>query len=99
MKQDPKEQRQGRLEDAAKAEGECWAREQMGVLRAEHRPIIGGWPGTMGEARGRSRRCVAQAFGRNSAAPTFGEVESAARLMYARAKHVWRTVTEREPAP
>jgi hypothetical protein len=85
-----------RLEAAANSAGEGWAVEEMGSLRAERRPIQGGWPGTLGEARGRSRRCVAEAFATDGAGPTADEIESAARVLYARAKRVWNAHAERE---
>ncbi|HSO00124.1 MAG TPA: hypothetical protein VLS89_17650 [Candidatus Nanopelagicales bacterium] len=79
--------RQAGLEQGAITTGELWADRWRESLRLQGRRASGGWPGTMTEARA----LVAAYF---SAAPvgpalTCHELESAARISYARAKHHW----------
>lgn len=42
-----------RLEERASQIGAAWAEEYVRVLRAHARAPVGGWPGTMSEARRR----------------------------------------------
>lgn len=88
------EERRSNIERAASAAGDLWATDQIGALRAEQRRIVGGWPGTMGEARGRSRAYVVRALGPVGSTLTAQELETAARATYAQARRVWQTNTE-----
>jgi hypothetical protein len=89
-------ERRSLLERAATAAGDLWATDQIDALRADHRRIVGGFPGTMGEARGRSRAQVMRALGSAATTVTAQELETAARATYAHARKVWQARTEPE---
>jgi hypothetical protein len=85
------------LDRSALALGEAWARGSREQLCAEGRRAIGGWPGTMSEARARARdhldsETVRHKLGRLRDQ----ELEKAARATYARAREVWLAGAERE---
>ena len=71
------------LERSASETGEAWALRLFAELRAEGRRVVGGWPGTLTEARARVRAELRRER------PTHAEVEHAAGTAYARARHVW----------
>ena len=91
------EERRSLLDRSAVALGEAWAQRSREILSAEGRRPIGGWPGTMSEARARARvhlgsETVRQQLGR----VVDQEIEQAARATYARAREVWLAGAERE---
>lgn len=91
--------RRALLERAAGAAGTAWAGEQIVALRTERRRIVGGWPGTMGEARVRSRSSLASTLtgpARAARPYTAEELEIAARATYASARSAWNANAERE---
>lgn len=60
-------------------------------LAREGRPIDGGWPGTLSEARARAGQHARAALSKRAmAAPTAHEVEHVARLTTEKARRVWR---------
>jgi hypothetical protein len=91
------EERLGLLDRSAFALGEAWARRSRELLSAEGRRAVGGWPGTMSEARARARdHLVSESMRRQLGAVGDPEVERTARATYARARQVWLAGAERE---
>ena len=76
------------LERAVDAAGETWAVDWANTLHGEGRPVSGGWPGTLSEARGRVAACIAKRVG---PARRIGpeELELLARRAYAAARKAW----------
>jgi hypothetical protein len=74
--------------------GETWAVDCANALRGEGRPVAGGWPGTITEARQRVRAC-ALTVGSGSSNLSNEELETLTRLVYDTAKKVWLARTER----
>ncbi len=72
--------------------GEVWAQEYVRDLRAQARDIIGGWPGTLREAR----RRVLAAMSRNTE-PT--HLEELARITNLAARRGWESVSEPDLEP
>jgi hypothetical protein len=66
--------------------GEAWANEVANMLRADRRNLIGGWPGTMREAR--SRVLIGL---RTARTPKFGsdELDALSRAVYDAARRCW----------
>ena len=62
--------------------GDAWVEVVRHDLRVDHRPITGGWPGTMTEARART-------WAHFHGALTADELELAARAVYGRARRRW----------
>jgi len=81
------EARRALLERGAIATGERWADGWRETLRQQGRRASGGWPGTVREARA----LVAAYFKAELHGPalTYDELECAAKISYARAKHQW----------
>ena len=78
------------LADASRSVGKTWAKGWFDELHREGRPVTGGWPGTMSEARGRARAHVEALFNRRSLPPvTHNELAEAARITYDHAKALW----------
>jgi hypothetical protein len=91
------EERRTLLDQSAVALGEAWARRSREILSAEGRRAIGGWPGTMSEARARTRDHLAtEPVRRQLGRVGDQEIEQAARVTYARAREVWLAGAERE---
>jgi hypothetical protein len=65
-------------------------------LRAHARAIVGGWPGTLREARG--QLAVALAVRRGHAL-TSERLEALARTAYVTARHQWSACAEPDPEP
>ena len=78
------------LADRASQIGEAWLQEYLHVLRAQAREPVGGWPGTMSEARGRVVAHLAVVL-----APE--RLEELARLTNLAAKRGWQKVSEPDP--
>lgn len=76
------------LESASADEGVAWAAWWRNELRRQERPVAGGWPGTLSEAR---KRIVARII--KELGPRFGasesEIQSATRATYGTAKRDW----------
>jgi hypothetical protein len=81
------EVRRAQLEQGAIAAGERWADRCRESLLQQGRRPSGGWPGTVREARA----LVAAHFKTelSGPAPTFEELELAAKISYARARRHW----------
>lgn len=76
------------LERAVDAAGQAWALDWSNALSGEGRPVSGGWPGTLSEARGRVAACVARRVGpARRVSPE--ELELLARRAYAAARKTW----------
>ena len=72
------------------AVGETWASELMRSLRLENRGIVGGWPGTLREARMRIRLAVRTKL-------DIETLEELARIAYLAARRGWSAVSEPDP--
>ncbi len=72
----------GRREDMAAAAGRLWADSVRASLEAEGRPVSGGWPGTMSEARAR----LPDDLGRGLESE---EVSRLTRVLYHAARDSW----------
>lgn len=85
------EARRALLRDGALLTGASWARGVCDAVRREGRPIAGGWPGTMPEARARIRAYFEAELSRKGfEGISVEEVQFASSLAYQRAKHDWR---------
>jgi hypothetical protein len=78
------------LEAGSLAVGDAWVEHVRQDLRVDSRRVVGGWPGTLREARARTYAHFSSA----SAARCYGvlttnELELAARAAYGRARHQW----------
>lgn len=78
------------LEQGSIASGARWAASWREALRREGRPISGGWPGTLSEARARVSALSPQAL-------SWEERERMARLAYAAARREWLSQREADP--
>ena len=84
------ERRRAFLDRSAVALGREWASSWRQELREIGRPAVGGWPGTIPEARARvDRYLVAELARQGMARATDQERQLAAKAMYATAKHEW----------
>jgi hypothetical protein len=88
-------QRRVVLEKAATDAAKAWADRCMIEIRNEGRPLAGGWPGTLSEARGWARAELSTRL----TAPTHEELEWLAHTTYSRARDVWlaRAGDDEEP--
>ena len=93
----PASQGEGGLSpSASEAIGEAWANEVANTLREQMRSLVGGWPGTMREARTRLL------FGLRAARPsTFDSEELTAltRAVYEAARRCWDQIAAPDPEP
>ncbi|MBK7583510.1 MAG: hypothetical protein IPI67_25375 [Myxococcales bacterium] len=76
------------LDREVEAIGQAWAQAKMEALRNEGRPIAGGWPGTMSEARARVSVCA-----RSASRSAEADLETLARRAYVVAKATWLSRT------
>ena len=84
------------LEAGSLAVGDAWVEHVQRDLRIDHRPVCGGWPGTLREARALAHAHFAtEAGARRYGVLTVEELEVAARATYERARHQWREHTRR----
>ena len=92
---DKSAQRKVVLERAATDAAKAWADRCMVEIRNEGRPLAGGWPGTLSEARGWARAELSP----HLAAPTHEELEWLAHTTYSRARDAWlaRAGDDEEP--
>lgn len=85
--------RRALLETAAFAEATAWASWWRAELSRQSRPIAGGWPGTLSEARTRMARRIASELGADFAL-TAQELDRAARFAYGAARREWNANCE-----
>jgi hypothetical protein len=78
------------LRPIATAVGEAWADEVVNSLRTDDREIIGGWPGTLREARVRIRIAVRTKL-------ELHLLEELARVAYLAARRGWQDVSGVDP--
>jgi hypothetical protein len=76
--------------------GEAWARDVANALRAQTRDIVGGWPGTIREARSRVLLGIRAARQRRVDA---AEIEALSRAVYDAARRCWDQISEPDPEP
>jgi hypothetical protein len=70
--------------------GEIWAQTWFKTLRAEGRPVSGGWPGTMQEARHRAKAHCDRELGLRGLPPlSQAELTIVTTVLYERAKRDW----------
>ena len=72
--------------------GEAWAHEIAHSLRSVEREIIGGWPGTMREARNRVRIAIRTKL-------DLQVIDELARLTYRAARRGWHAVSAPDSEP
>jgi hypothetical protein len=73
--------------------GETWAKGWFQALRTEGRPVAGGWPGTLQEARYRARMHCDRELSRCGQPPlSQEELDLIAAAIYERAKRDWMRV-------
>jgi hypothetical protein len=91
--------RKAALERAALAAGEQWASSYRDQVRGQGRAIAGGWPGTLSEARTRvAGACLLVHFRKTWADVSSAELDWLAKAAYAKAKHDWLAVADRDEA-
>lgn len=79
------------LRETALAGARAWMNGWLRTLAEEGRPVEGGWPGTLGEARARARHDATRALAREAmTAPSRDELEDLARLINDEARRLWR---------
>jgi hypothetical protein len=82
--------RQNLLDDAAKRAGGLWAASRRDELSREGRPVEGGWPGTIAEARARAADAIRTLLHeRAMVALTYAELGRAAQVTYGEARRTW----------
>lgn len=78
----------------AEATGAAWFEDEAVALRAAGRPLVGGWPGTVSEARTRVMNGVARARGSVLSREATAEL---AHVVYITARRRWEARATREP--
>jgi hypothetical protein len=78
--------------------GIAWAVWWCDELRKERRPVAGGWPGTLSEARARIVARVSTELGRGFAL-TSAELHGMARTAYLKAKDEWQARAQPDAEP
>ena len=79
------------LDEAALVAARTWVRQWVDELAREGRPVEGGWPGTMKEARGRCADLSTRMLARSSmGAPVREELDRITHITYAEARRLWR---------
>lgn len=78
----------------SEAIGEAWANEVANALRAQTRGVVGGWPGTLREAR--SRVLVGLRAARAFDAAVLAELS---RAVYEAARRRWDSMSEPDLEP
>ena len=77
--------------------GSSWVAALRSSLVAEGRKPVGGWPGTLSEARSRARAHYGRVPNAAAHEPALsGEIERAARLLNRAARRAWLSTAERE---
>lgn len=82
------------LRELAENEGTSWATSALASLSRDGRDAIGGWPGTMSEARLR----IGSRLAPFRAAMSQPAGEELARVAYHAARRYWQSHALREPA-
>jgi hypothetical protein len=85
------ERAQEALADRASQIGEAWAHDYVHELRAQERPPVGAWPGTMREARMRVRSGLAIVDS--------DRLDELARVANLAARRGWRKLCEPDLEP
>jgi hypothetical protein len=83
------------LESVATAAGLAWAASWADRMRTEGRPVRGGWPGTLSEARGHLITSVAVQLG-TTVVLTYGEMLCLGRATYETARRAWLSNATRD---
>ncbi len=85
------------LEAVASTASRQWVEQWRNLLRGQGRPLAGGWPGTLPEARAVAQACFQQEHARNrSAALKSEEINWLAKSTYAKARQQWLSGAARE---
>jgi hypothetical protein len=93
--EDRKQARRALLEAGALEAGKLWVGGFCDELRVQGRRAVGGWPGTMPEARARVIAYFTEELRRrNMVALTYEELNWVAKAAYAAAKRDWRALCE-----
>jgi len=91
--QDAAMRRQTLLEECAAKSGALWAESLCEALRREQRPVAGGFPGTIPEARARVATELQVSLSRLRLSPIEPEeLSRAVAIAYARARRDWLEV-------
>lgn len=81
-----------RLEDLATNAAHAWVEQVLNELERQARPVTGGWPGTLSEARA---QVAAGLVANPPAGRVSGDVlETLAKRVYALARREWLSKTE-----
>lgn len=79
------------LEETAGQAARAWTSSLFGALAGDGRPVEGGWPGTVPEARGRIAAFAARTLEGMSLPPlTSDELSHLTRITYEEARRIWR---------
>jgi hypothetical protein len=78
----------------ATAIGEAWAQAFVVDLRSNEREVVGGWPGTLREAR---RLVLARLGASNSTVINTDALQLLARTAYDAARRSWQAISEPDP--
>ncbi len=92
----PGDARRALLDKSATAAGTLWAQRWCDELRKEGRPVVGGWPGTLREARAQVSAYLGTSLGKRKLSFTREELERAAKTAYTAAKNSWLAKVDRE---
>jgi hypothetical protein len=88
--------RQELLDNTAESAGELWAAARCVELTLEGRAAMGGWPGTVGEARARAGFAIRDVLRkRGMLGVTHEELVRASRVAYEAARRSWLRVSRR----
>ncbi len=87
------------LKNTSEAVGRTWALECVNALRESGRPIEGGWPGTLPEARARILRKLSLELSAQGMLPlNASEIGPVSSSTNAQAKRSWHLVAKRRPS-
>lgn len=79
------------LRDIAIQAARSWANEWIAALAAEGRPVAGGWPGTMSDARARAGALATRTLGTHAmSALDHDELRDLTHATYKEAQRCWR---------
>ena len=87
------------LIEQAELVGQQWAERWFERAEREQRALVGGWPGTMSEARAQVVRAVVPWLRERGRWPTFDvtNFEATARIVYSTARTAWRQRSVADP--